>query len=441
VNDADRETWAAIDRGERLIDWEAWFGHLDGADYLTPEGKNVALRAVADLTAFFGPTWLDRALQPDLGSHRSRVPGLGGSSPVLAWTSAQRPDAFIESIRWWASLQLLVEDRVPGFETVRRDARNDLSTQRLTHTLTQARLAAIGAFLGASVTVEPEKPGGPGDVLLRTGHEEVFLEIVTFGPDENRELDECRQHRHMMHLMALAAPAIYWEGYVPGYLNKAEEARWISATTDAAAQCVRTGQPVEVPGPEGHVLVVRPGVAPAGTRMIGPELTMDFSTRLARVLQKKGAQTRGAGIAWIWIEDYGGVHAVHPFTRMPLAAKTTTLARLASNALADRPHVAGIAWSGAMHCSQLPPDEQAQTPTGLAFQRGLPIAHLRQTVIVSRHLILPGQLRILGQLCDREPSWLDWALHRLGIDSGVRSLLTQPPQQRTPLLWTPATRR
>jgi hypothetical protein len=55
----------------------------------------------------------------------------------------------------------------------------------------------------------------------------------------------------MMHLWALAAPAIYWEGYIPGFLNQADEARSVKATTDAAAQCAQTGQPVEVPGPEG----------------------------------------------------------------------------------------------------------------------------------------------------------------------------------------------
>lgn len=56
VDDADRDTWRAIEHGERPIDWEAWFGDPDGADYLTDEGKRVRCRGVADLTAFFGST-------------------------------------------------------------------------------------------------------------------------------------------------------------------------------------------------------------------------------------------------------------------------------------------------------------------------------------------------------------------------------------------------
>jgi len=444
VDAADGETWGAISRGERPLDWETWFGNPAGADYLTDEGKKVARRAADDLTAFFGPGWLNQALQPDLGPGGPRIPGLGGSSPALALAPGRRAGAYVESIRWWASLQLLVQERVQGFETVRRDARNDLTTQRLTHALTQARLAAIGSFLGLGVAVEPGKAGGPGDVLFRVGRDEIFVEIVTFGPDKTRELEEARQQRHMMHLFALAAPPIYWEGDVPGVLNQAEEARWLRETTDAAARCVQTGQPVEICGPGDLLLVVRPGIAPPGTRLTGPHLGFAFGERLTGILGKKGAQTRGASIAWIWVEDYGGIHALHPFTSSPLAQKIATLARLARDALGDYPHVAGIAWSGAARCSRVPADEQAQTPDGVAIQRGLPIEHLRQTVIVSRHLVLPGQISVLVRACEREPHWLDWALQRLGIGGGFRSLLSQPPEghwRPHTLLWTPAADR
>jgi hypothetical protein len=441
VHDADMDMWREIDHGERPISWEAWFGSTDGADYLTDEGKKVLRRAVDDLTAFFGRTWLDRALQPGLDPRGPRIRRLGASSPVLALAPARRPGAYVESIRWWASLQLLAVNRVQGFEAVRRDARNDLSAHRLMHTLTQARLAAIGAYLGASVTVEPGKAGGPGDVLLGHPGEEVFLEIVTFGPDETREIEEGHQQRHMMHLMALANVPIYWKGYVPGYLNKADETTWLRLTTDAAAQCVRTGKSFEIPGPDGQVLVVKPGKQPPGTGTFGPNLDLDFSARLTHILDRKGAQTRGAGIAWIWIEDYGGVHALHPFTKLPLHSKISALAALAGPALADRLHVAGIIWSGVFRCSPLPPDEQAEGDRGLAFQKGLPIEHVRQTVIVNRSLILPGQTRILAQACDREPRWLDWALRQLDVTGGVRSLLSQPPQAQASTLWIPPPRR
>ena len=367
--------------------------------------------------------------------------GLGVWAPILAPAPARRAGFYIESIRWWASLQLLAEKHVQGYGAVRQDVRRDLSPHRLVHTLTQARLAAIGMYLGADVALEPGKAGGPGDVLLRSTSHEVFLEIVTFGPDPSRELDEAHQHRHWRHLVALSHENIHWEGYTPGFLNKAEEKKWLQATTDAAAKCMRTGQPVEIPGPDDQRLIVKPNPQDPGTGTHGNYLDLDFSTKLARKLDQKGAQTQGAGVAWIWIEDYGGVHPVHPFTRSPLGSKITELGSIVRPALAERSHVAGAVWSKAeAFRPPLPPDETVLQERGLAFQRGLPIEHLRRSVVINRSLILPDQTRLLAQICDREPAWLDWALKQLGIQGGARSLLRQQPQARPSLLWTPSQR-
>lgn len=91
--------WREIDHGERQIDWDAWFGHPEAADYLTSEGKQTMRRAVADLTTFFGPTWLDEAIRPDLTPHGPRIRGLGVSAPVFAATPERRAGAYVESIR------------------------------------------------------------------------------------------------------------------------------------------------------------------------------------------------------------------------------------------------------------------------------------------------------------------------------------------------------
>lgn len=86
VHEADLDVLRALDRGERRFDWDVWFGHPDGADYLTDEGKRVVRRAVADLTDFFGPTWLDEAVNPDRSDAGPRIQGLGAMAPVLALT-------------------------------------------------------------------------------------------------------------------------------------------------------------------------------------------------------------------------------------------------------------------------------------------------------------------------------------------------------------------
>jgi hypothetical protein len=164
MHDSDLDAWRAIDHGERRVDWQAFIGHPDGADYLTQDGKDLMSRVADDLTAFFGQDWLDRAMQPE-GPRGPRIPQLAAASPVLALAPARRAGAYIETIRWWASLQILLEEAVPGYQSVRRDTRNNVTAHRLLHTLAQARLAALGLYQRADVVVEPGKAGGPGDVL------------------------------------------------------------------------------------------------------------------------------------------------------------------------------------------------------------------------------------------------------------------------------------
>ena len=435
----DQEILAEIGHGQRKFEWSEWFGDVDGADYLTDAGRQAARRAIEDLTRFFGPGWLSRAIEP--GPAGPPISILGRYAPLLALTPARRPALYIESIRWWASIQTLVEAAVCGLAAVRRDARRDLSTHRLLHTLTQARLGSIGMSTGAEVILEPGKSGGPGDLLIRWAGQEVFFEVVTFGPDENIETEEEHHDRHFLYLLSLRQDApIYWEGDIPGLLNRTDEAAWMQATAEAAAHCAQTGEPVDIPGRDGTCLTVRPGAAPPNTSIKGPYLESDDGSRLARKIDKKGAQTRDAGLAWVWVEDYGGIHPLSDFNSMPIEAKLGALADLAAPVLADRLHLAGVAWSAAQWNSPQPPDSQARTESGFALQRALPVDRVRQSIILNRRLILPGQTARLVQLCDAEPRWLDWALTRLDITGGVNALLTQPPPVTKSRLWTPSPR-
>jgi hypothetical protein len=433
---SDQEILSEIGHGQRRFGWNEWFGDVDGAGYLTEGGRQVARRAITDLTSFFGTGWLSRAIEP--GQTGAAIPILGRYAPLLALTPARRPALYIESIRWWASIQTLIDATVGGLTAVRRDARGDLSTHRLLHTLTQARLASIGMSTGAEVALEPGKSGGPGDVLLRWSGHEAFLEVVTFGPDENSEVEDKHHHQHFLHLLSLRpAEPICWEGDIPGLLNRTDEAAWIKATAEAAARCAQMGEPVEIPGRDGTCLIVRPGAAPPGTSAKGPYAESDDGSRLARKIDRKGTQTRGAGIAWVWVEDYGGIHPLSAVENMPIEAKLGALADLAAPILVGQPHLAGIAWSAARWSSSALPDAQAQTASGSVLQRALPVNRVRQSVILNRRLILPDQTARMVRLCEAEPRWLDWALARLGVTGGVNALLTQPPPLPKSPLWIP----
>ena len=86
--------------------WSTWFGALEGASYLTDEGRDLASRAARDLEEFFGSKWIRRATDVSCPG-RPLIPVLGRTAPLLAQADAFRPGAYIEGIRWWAAMTLL----------------------------------------------------------------------------------------------------------------------------------------------------------------------------------------------------------------------------------------------------------------------------------------------------------------------------------------------
>lgn len=419
VDAAERDILRAIDSGDRAFDWDAWFGAVDEAAYLTAHGKEIARRAAVDLEKLFGPAWLPRATDP---VSRHRIAELGSASPLLALNQARASAAYVETLRWWTSLQVLGDRSVPGIQTLLRQLRSDITAQRFRHSLAQARLAVQGLARGAQVVVEPSKDGGgPGDVLVRAGSCEVFVEIVSSLPVPNH--DELAYDDHVMRLWR-ESPELSWEGEVPGLLDRAREQAWRDAVAAAGARCLATGNPTDVEGDWGR-LTARPRTSATDGRLVGRGVEIDQSRRLASLIDRKAAQTQGAGIAWIWIEDHGGLHQLTPFSTMALQDKLHAFAGLCRPVLADRHHVAGVVWSRAVR-SVNGQRTEVESPYGLAIERPLPGDQVRQSVVVHRDLILPAQLSLIARVLDHEPEWLDWALQELDAGPLARCVAASP---------------
>ncbi|MFG2483424.1 hypothetical protein ACGFSI_11790 [Streptomyces virginiae] len=436
----DEETWRAISQGSRAIDWEAWFGSPDGADYLTPAGHAVTARAVAGLTAFFDSRWLPKAVDPSYasGGDSDAFVGLGGVAPALQILNGGEPGAWVDAVRWWAAYSYLEEAGVPGLASVRRDARRDVTLSRFLHTQTQARLALLGAAHGYQVELEPVKTrGGPGDVRIGP----VFIEVVTFAEDQKLKDYEQFRQACRMHLFALdRGRTIYWEGDFPELLHDDDFEAWKRHTEEASQQCADSGAAVDVLSNAGRRLTVRPGMAPQGTTLTGATVESDQGRRLLGKVRGKCFKTLGTGTAWIWVEDHSGLFSFPmPFAEMSLAAKTDALADLLTPLLEEHIHVAGIVVSNAARRRlPLPPDEDALRPAAQGFRRGLPLDRVRETIVIPRRILLPEQTALIARMCDAEADALDWALRKLGVPGGVASLLTGPstPRRVSPL-WTP----
>ncbi|MET7635985.1 hypothetical protein [Streptomyces sp. NPDC005078] len=436
----DKEIWLAIDQGLRAIDWEAWFGCPEGADYLSPAGHEVTARAVAGLTAFFDSRWLPKAVTPSRASGRASdtFVGLGRAAPVLQIMNGAERGAWVEAVRWWAAYAYLEKARVPGLASVKRDARHDVTLSRFLHTQTQARLALMGAAHGLPVELEPAKAsGGPGDVRIGP----VFIEVVTFAEDQKLQDYEKFRQNCRIHLLTLDRDHdIYWEGDFPELLNGDDFETWKKWTEEAAQQCAALGAAVDVLSSAGRQLTVHPGTAPQGTTLTGETVESDQGKRLLGKVRGKCAKTEGAGTAWIWVEDHSGLfHFPMPFAEMSLAAKTDALADLIGPLLREYVHVAGIIVSNAARRRlPLPLDEDALRPAAQGFQRGLPLDRVRETIVIPRRILLPEQTNLIARMCDAEAAALDWALERLGVPGGVRSLLADSSTlHRLSPLWTP----
>ncbi|MFD3719998.1 hypothetical protein [Streptomyces sp. NPDC058674] len=436
----DKDTWHAIDQGLRTIDWEAWFGCPEGADYLTPAGHEVTARAVAGLTAFFDSRWLPKAVTPSPALNRASdtFVGLGRASPVLQLLNGAERGAWVEAVRWWAAYAYLESVGVSGLASVKRDARRDVTLSRFLHTQTQARLALMGMARGLPVELEPAKArGGPGDVRIGP----VFIEVVTFAEDQKFQDYERFRQTCRMHLITVEGDRdIYWEGDFPELLNSHDFEIWKRRTEEAARLCADSGSAVEVLSGAGRRLTVNTGAAPPGTTLTGEVVESDQGKRLLDKVRGKCAKTAGAGTAWIWVEDHSGLfHFPMPFADMSLAAKTDALADLFGPLLGEYVHVAGIIVSNAARRRlPLPMNEDALRPTAQGFQRGLPLDRVRETIVIPRRILLPEQTSLIARMCDAEAASLDWALARLGVPGGVKSLLTESPKpRRASLLWTP----
>lgn len=107
---------------------------------------------------------------------------------------------------------------------MRRPLRTDVSSPRFLHSLTQFELAGAGLHVGATAEIEPPEVGGAGDVLLRTGDTEIFLEVATQSTDEAFLLQDQAQAAHHAHLRALGGEyGVSFDGDLPGRLDEPGE--------------------------------------------------------------------------------------------------------------------------------------------------------------------------------------------------------------------------
>jgi len=422
----DEAAWRDITFG-RQVTWADWFGTVEGIEYLTDAGLGVRASMIEDLTEFLGPDWLHRARavaangQPALG-FADRPPCLIITEPVREHQAA----AYADMVRWWAALALCVAREVPGLARVRSDIRNDVRLDRVGHVRRQLMLAALGFSRGASVALEPDTWNGAGDLVWETAGQRIVFEVRTLTPDANFNMENHAYEEHLAELRALVkGRAVYFAGDVPGRLPAAEKQRWLDQVA-AAIEEAGAGVAQTVPGPRAGALHVCPGVAPPGTELVSAAIEADQGRRLRHAVSQKISQTRAIPDAWIWIEELG---ALAPFTEFVYAefhAQLDAVDDAFSRQMLDDGKTSGgaiLALAG-QRTQPLPPDQHLVRDASTAHRIGLQPDRVSRTFVVPGRLLISAQASFINRALANEGEWLDFALRQLGINGGLKSLIT-----------------
>lgn len=410
----DRTAWTAIWDGTRTPTWADMFGHASQSGVLAPEAASVIAEAARFLDDYFGLSWLPRALGVD-GGRRPGIPELQKLSPLNPYG----PDGRISDLLTWATaLRTVHLADPPGARQLRKDARKNVSTHRLTHTLTEARLAAMGMAAKHEVEVEVQRGGLYADVVWRKGTSVAAIEVVTIASGDRWETGVHATDRAFEQLQALSGRHnIHFRGDLPPESLAAKtDNDWWQQLGRLCRRVSRTrrAQTMTTNWPTGHALHVMPGPPPQGNQLTGPLIEVDQGRRLLSRLRGKAEQTSRGGPAVIWIEDHGLLGPLTPFDALPLRAQLKEFAALINSILIQHPHLAAVVLSqSGWRRRPLPTEETVISGLGVGLSRQIGWDRNRRTVIVpgraSRHSIT----KMVQDTIDGERDLLDICLHSL----------------------------
>ena len=416
MHERDLENWRAIDANERPATWADFIGDPSSAVYLTATGADLVGRMAEDLTSFTGADWLPSALGS--GACQGRIPWLGRFAPPFSLVGAEQGSAgaFIEVVRWWASLTSQSQQR--GIRQVKIDTRCDVSIDRLLHTLTQTRLGAIATTLGFDVAYEP--PAG-GDLEIVDGATVVTVELFSMGTPQFVESQQQLADGMHAHLDTLRRTHdVHFHGRVPDTSTDLDA--WKARIAKDAGTVGRLRFALAVIW-DGHELMIEPGDEGVGAIVDGPAIEGEIGSRLYRHAKKKARQIEGATAGWLWIENHGAVDMLTSIHYLPLADQLRAYDDLLRPVLAEGvPSLRGLTFSGAGR-RQWPPRPAEQSADELKASGNIPSARaMSQPLVLDRvrssmHLVRePDDAgHLMWRLLEGEAEWLDRTLAAMDV--------------------------
>lgn len=404
--------------GEQPLRWSTWAAPIYTSQCLTAEGVRVAEWAVDVLQRYLGDDFLQRVVD-------SGVPHvlLAPSPTVSLWPLFDGRRLYADLFRLAAQIALIGEPSL----AVQKHMRNVSNPPDWTHALIQLEVASLGmrdrwhAAFEKVITTNAGKPY-PVDVHLDRGTEMLLLEITAWGVTEREWKADQYFDRMLTAVSGIElVHGVRVRGNVGDPVPEDIAAHWLQEIKAAAEASARDRHDRWVPGGAGgKVRVSKEELKPGETHLESGDVTTDTWARLDVRVQTKAGQTAHPGQLWIRLEDQAGLFIVTPLARMSLAERFANLAPRLRAAVESYPHVAGVILSsGRMWATNDVQDETRLLPGfdgAIALRRRLPVAHVRETHIVSRLGLgsLDEGFRAFTDWYGNEATWLDWTLERLG---------------------------
>jgi hypothetical protein len=354
--------------------------------------------------------------------------GFGRKGPGEAWAarlqsrSASSTSLTLNDLPLFElALRLKLLRSVPGrAKALRELSKGDSTPARFNHTALQLEVAALGLAVGWRPRLEVLRRRAPVDVVLATD-EGLQLEVeVCVVPVGDRTAEAMARNRDLISLETQLY-AIGHEVSITGRLRReptAEEVEFVPGELRAAIDLVasdRRARRVRV-GDAGFLTVSY------GAGDEGLQTSWDFDPRLdprrlLSTIEEKVEQASRSGARWLWLDWRDAHWQLGPWWDQPLAVKAVKVKQLVARAVRSESAFDGvIVTPGLLIVSNGHADETARVVDGtLALRKSLPMARVREAVVVPLTVDGRSELKTVVRLFEIEPEWLPWALKQLGL--------------------------
>ncbi len=404
--------------------WEDW-ARVDEPGALTPAGVEAVKWAAEVVAEFYTDEWFQRNLE--------RWP-----NPLLSLYDhpLSRPMAAVRHVERAARIALVPPAARQALSEGTNGIRRSNSWDEFDHL--DVVLEVIGLALRDSWQVECEVPTGCGrrpDIRVTRSGFSYSIEVTTQGFDRSAREEERQSERLRDYQLRIeCGRGVGCAVRIERLLSEEELQTFVAALDQAALATTTTGDNSEVDLAYATA-TVRPGARRPGTTSYeGPAVGVDLWPRFAKRLCEKAQQVEGAGRGWIRIDEGGGLIAFTPVYHLAPVERLSLLIRRISEVIAEYPHVEGVIISHGAGPDWTPLTREVgvveRTTSSAVWERRLPGSRRRTTYVVRtprRGLLLPVVVDP-ARWYNAEPSWLDWALHQLGIgpvESLVRTETTR----------------